>query len=156
MATSNIDKEIRARIDTFISELSQLVKDAALEAVQDALGGNSTSKTPARRSNATTSHSTAGTTGAVSSARQAAKRRGRRHRRTAADLHQMAGRIFDHVKSNPGQRMEEISSALGELTYDLRRPLQQLKIEKAFKTTGQKRATQYYLRAGAKKRAKSA
>ena len=148
MATSNIDKEIRDRIDSFLEELSELVKEAALEAVHDALGGKSGS-TPARRSTATKSP-----TGSVSTARKAAKRKGKRHRRTAADLEKMGERIFEHVKSNPGCRMEEISAALGERTYDLRRPLEQLKTENAFKTTGQKRATQYYLRAGAKKKSK--
>lgn len=146
MATSKIDNEIRERIDSFIGELSQLVKDAALEAVQEALGGG---QAPARRSN---TKKTSGDT--VATARKAAQRKGKRHRRTAADLENMADRIFDHVKSNPGQRMEVISAALGERTYDLRRPLEQLKTEKVFKTTGQKRATQYYVRAGAKKRAK--
>lgn len=147
MANNNIDKEIRLRIDSFIGELSQLVKDAALEAVQDALGGN----TPIRRTNTAKASEDSNS---ASTARKTAKRKGKRHRRTAADLENMASRIFDHVKSNPGQRMEAISAALGEQTYDLRRPLEQLKTEKAFKTTGQKRATQYYVRAGAKKRAK--
>ena len=147
MANNHIDTEIRERIDSFIGELSQLVRDAALEAVQEALGG----KAPARRTSVAKAN---GDANSVATARKAAKRKGKRHRRTAADLENMAGRIFNHVKSNPGQRMEEISAALGERTYDLRRPLEQLKTEKAFKTTGQKRATQYYVRAGAKKRAK--
>ncbi len=150
MASTTIDKEIRERINTFLGELSQLVREAALEAVQDALGGANRPSNSSRRAsttNAPAAHS-------VSTARKAARRKGKRLRRSSSDLEQMGQRILDHVKSNPGCRMEEISAALGERTYDLRRPLEMLKDEKKFKTTGQKRATQYYLRGTAAAKSK--
>jgi hypothetical protein len=40
MKTAVLDREIRVRIDSFLGELSDLVKIAALEAVHDALDAN--------------------------------------------------------------------------------------------------------------------
>ena len=136
MASSEIDKEIRARIDAFLGEISELVREAALEAVQDALSTQPGAAPAARRAPAQRR--------TAAKARRTAKRSGKRIRRSPADLEKLGTRILSHIKSHPGCRMEEISAALGESTYELRRPLEMLKASKAFKTTGQKRATQYY------------
>ena len=45
--TSNLDAEIRSRIDAFLGDISTLVRQSALEAVRSALGENGTSS-PAR------------------------------------------------------------------------------------------------------------
>ena len=142
MTKSDIDKEIRERIDVFLGEISALVREAALEAVQEALGSAKTGGAAPRA----TRRTPAVASGSVATARKEARRKGKRLRRTAADLEKMSERILAHVKANPGCRMEEISKALGESTYDLRRPLEMLKEARKFKITGNKRATQYYLR----------
>lgn len=145
MTTTEIDQEIRNRIDVFLGEISELVREAALEAVREALGSEKgVTVRPGRRPKASAS-----STGSIAKARTAARRKGKRLRRTMADLEKMSERIYAHVKANPGCRMEDISKALGEDTYDLRRPLDMLKEKRKFKVTGNKRATQYFVRGAA-------
>ena len=64
----------------------------------------------------------------------------------------MADRIERFIKTNPGSKMEEISTGLHSATKDLRRPLQFLHEANRIKTKGQKRGMQYFV-SGVKKAA---
>ena len=139
MATK-IDSEIRARLDSFTNELTDLIRKAALEAVHEALNGGAV---PAR----------------PTATRKAPKKAGRKPvsvrrggRRSTADLEATADAILAHVEANAGARMEEIASAVGSVTKDLRRPVQMLLEAGKLRTEGQKRGTQYF--AGRKTAAK--
>jgi hypothetical protein len=128
MATPNLDQEIRARIQSFADELAELVKRAALESVRSALGGGAVSA-PVRQ-------------------RRAAPARARRGggKRSPEAIEELANKLFAHIKSNPGQRIEQIGGALGAPTKDLALPVIKLLKQKKIKTTGHRRATKYFKR----------
>ena len=50
------------------------------------------------------------------------------------------------MKSNPGQRIEQIADGMGTSTKELNLPAKKLIAGKQLKTKGQKRATQYFSR----------
>lgn len=140
-----VDSQIRQTIDRFVDEISQLVREAAVEAVRDALGQGGASRpgtTKARRP--------AGTSSAAAAPRKA-KKTGKRGRRSSADLEAQGATILEHVKANPGVRMEALSKALGEDTKDLRRPVQELIASGQLRTEGARRGTQYFAGGGRRK-----
>ena len=52
--------------------------------------------------------------------------------------------LLAHIKSNKGQRIEQIAAAMKAPTNDLKLPAQKLLADKKVKTKGQKRGTQYF------------
>jgi hypothetical protein len=146
---NNIEQEIRARIEEFTEELAALVRQSAVESLREALG------TPARRGPGRPRK-----TAAVEPARGPGRPRGparrgpgrprgsggRGAKRGSAELEQLSTGLFNHIKENPGQRIEEIARAMGMSTKDLNLPAKKLIASKQVKTKGQKRATQYFPR----------
>ena len=126
MSRTNIDAQLRARVDTFVNEMSDLIRQAALEAVSDALGGAQPRRATSRAASVVSAPA------------------GKRIRRSAEDLEKLGERIVTYVQKNPGARMEDISKSLRRPTKELRRPVQALLAEKRVRTKGQKRATQYF------------
>lgn len=135
MANQNLDALIRDCIDSFVADVTLLVKRAALESVQDALSEGS----PAARR------------GVRRRGRPAGK--GRRGRRSSADLEAISSSVLAHVKSNPGQRLEQIAKALNRPTSILKRPVAKLVAAKQLKTKGQKRGMTYTLSGRRRRRA---
>jgi len=78
---------------------------------------------------------------------------GKRIRRSSDQIEALAARILAHVRSNQGQRLEEISRSLKLPSQELKRPVATLMDEKRLRTKGQKRGTQYFTGAGRKKKA---
>jgi len=116
--------------------MQELVRQSALEAVQEALGAAGTA-TPRRNS------------------ARASAAAGKRVRRSADGLAQIGASILDYVRANPGEGVEVISAALGMTSKELRRPIQMLIADGKLKTKGQKRGTTYFAgRGGAKPAAK--
>jgi hypothetical protein len=149
MATNNtLDQDIQSRIESFLAELSGLVKRSALEAVHEALGG---ALAPARRGSGRSRGAPKTKRGPGRLRKSASKvaRAGKRIRRSAEDLEVIAARVFAHVKSNAGHRLEEIGKALKLDTGVLKRPVAKLLEAKKLRTEGQKRGTKYF--AGAKR-----
>jgi len=128
MANKSIDDQIQNCIASFTEELGSLVKVAALEAVEAALGGGSAPAPSQRRGRAP--------------ARKASP--GKRIRRSAAHLEQDKSAVASFVRSNPGQRLEEISKAMGVESKNLKRPVLLLLEEGALRKEGEKRGTRYY------------
>lgn len=128
----NINQQIESSIQSFVAELTTLVKAAAVESVSSALGGQaaSTRRGPGRPRGS----------GAKPSGGKPA-RRARKGRRSSGDLEATAAKFLAHVKANDGQRLEEIGRALKMDTADLKRPAQVLLAAKAVRTTGAKRST---------------
>ena len=132
MPPNTIDAQIRARIESFTHELAELVKQAAVESVQEALS----SSTPARRTRKA---------GGRPRPTKTAKRVSSRSRRRSPEQIKATGKkILAHVKSNQGHRLEEISAALKTASKDLKRPVANLLGAKTLKTRGQKRGTKYF------------
>lgn len=136
MPQLSIDDQIRTRIDDFVEELSALVREAAVEAVELALRQGGSSGAPRRPRSE----------GARQTKRKASRKKAtrKRIRRSADDIAKLSERVLAYVKVNPGTRMEAIAKALRKDTKDLRRSVQDLLAAKKLRTKGQKRGTEYY------------
>ena len=129
--------KIQQAIDSFTETITNLVRESALEHVQEALSRSGLSALP----------QAAAPKPAKRGARRgtsARKASGKRVRRTAADLEATAGQIHTFVKANPGCAMSDLVAALGETAIKLRPALQLLLGAKKLRTTGQKRGTKYF------------
>jgi hypothetical protein len=134
MKRSN-DQEIRSRIESFIGEMSQLVRLAALEAVHAALtGGNGVVKRgPGRpRRNGTAAADPV--------------RRGRSGKRSPEAVQKTADALLAYLKGNEGQTIEQVAKGMGTSTKELKLPVIKLIDAKSIKTKGQKRGTKYFVR----------
>ncbi|MEZ4229079.1 MAG: DNA-binding protein [Polyangiaceae bacterium] len=125
---------IRARVDAFVADLTDLIHQSILENVQSALGQPlpGAPRRPGRPK-------AAAATGAA-----AAKKTGKRGgKRTAAELSEMADKLVEFVRSNPGSSIEEIGKGIAIPTKELALPVKKLLAEGRLKKKGQKRATRY-------------
>ncbi len=75
-------------------------------------------------------------------ARAASREKGAK--RAPQEIERLTGKLADYIKSNPGQRIEQIAKGMGTSTKELNLPVKKLVATKAIKTRGQKRATQYF------------
>jgi len=158
MNTKQLDAEIRSQIDLFLVSISGLVRQAAVEAVREALGDTSgTTTAAARRGPARSRRSAAASSAAKATLRHSAAPKGksaaanpgtatptRRIRRSSADVEAVAAKILAYVRAHPGQRLEAIGRGLRADTAGLKRPVQTLLRAKALRTEGQKRGTRYF------------
>jgi DNA-binding NtrC family response regulator len=128
------DVRLQQAISAFANDLEALIRQAALETVEQALGGGA--KPPSARR--------ARKTGATAAAPvRKAKSRGKGAKRSAEDVEAIKSKLLKYVASHAGERIEQISKALGESTKELRLPMQKLIAERAVKTKGQRRAMTY-------------
>jgi hypothetical protein len=137
MPTPTIDSALRARIDTFTTEITALVRASALEAVHNALGGTLTIA-PAKRGPGRPSKAAAQT------ASPAPKRRGRPAKRTPEDVAKTGEAVVAYVAKNPGQSVEQIGKALGAKTKELALPIIRMIEAKKLATKGKRRGTRYF------------
>jgi hypothetical protein len=143
---NDINSQISAHVQSFVTELTALVRSAALEAVQSVLGG---SAAPAKRGPGRPKAAAAKPAKAAATGKP--KRRAKGARRSSEDVDATAVKFFEYVTANDGKRLEEISKALGIHTADLKLPAQKLIAAKAVRTTGQKRGTKYHVAGKASK-----
>jgi len=137
MAKNTVNDRIRSRVEAFAEELSALIRDSAMETVRDALGGGGAPRRGGR----------GGRAAAVSSAPvRGGGRREKGQKRDPAEIERLTGRLLDYIKGNAGQRIEQIAAGMGTVTKELNLPVKKLIAQKALKTKGQKRATQYFAR----------
>jgi hypothetical protein len=133
----DINRQIEQRIQAFASELNDLVRAAALQAVADTLGG----KVPS------VSAASAPSSRAPRAARGGADDGGG-GRRSSAQLSNTMDTIRDFIAQNPGSRMEQISKGVGRTTPQLRLPINKLLAQGSIRKRGEKRATEYFAGAG--------
>lgn len=143
---TDVNSQIRNTIESFVSELNELVRQAAMEAVTSALGASVPGgfSQPARRGRPPA----AAKAPAAPAKRGPGRPQGRGSKRTAEELAQLAEQFVEYVTSNPGQRIEAIGAALGIETKVLALPVKKLVAEGRVKTEGQKRATSYFAGGG--------
>jgi ElaB/YqjD/DUF883 family membrane-anchored ribosome-binding protein len=129
---SDTSQQIRDRIEEFVNQLNQLVRQTALESVQDALG----------------SGAGAGRGRGRGAARAAIGRGARRkgEKRSSDQIAETTKAVTTYVRKNPGQGVEAIAKGLGTVTKELTLPIRKLVAERQLKTKGQKRATKYFVR----------
>ncbi len=158
---SNAEHTIKLRVDAFVNDLSDLIRQSALEAVSDALkkGGVAAPAAPvARRPGrpakvveapvapkpaAKPGRPAKASSGSAASAAAAAKRRAG-EKRSPVLLAQVTDQVGNHIKSNPGQGVEQIAKALSTTTKELTLPIRKLLGDKKITSKGQKRATRYF------------
>lgn len=155
---STAEQQIRERVEAFVKDLESLIRQAAVEAVAQALGVG-TAAVQAQLG------SGAGSREQSSAGRAAAKRAiaagrpevaakpkaravdaGKRTRRSAAEIEALGNAIIAYVSKNPGQRAEQIKKALGLADADWALPVKKLVDEGQLHTVGEKRATAYSTR----------
>jgi hypothetical protein len=142
MKTPTIDRELRARIDAFVTEISSLVKISALEAVHEALGSTLGASASAGAPAASAAPAKRGPGRPPKAAGAVARRKA--GKRTPEDVLSTAATVLAHIKANPGQRLEEIGKGVGMPTKDLKLPIQKLFDQKTISTKGVKRGTKYF------------
>lgn len=149
MANSSVSDQVRARVESFVAELSDLIRRSAMETVQHALAGGDEGgrrgrrgPLPGRRAAAAGSMLPAAkpVRGAVAGGRSKGAKR------SPEELEELTQQLLDYVKGNPGQRIEQIADGMGTSTKELNLPAKKLLANKSLKTKGHKRATQYFPR----------
>lgn len=130
---STAEQQIQVHVERFVSELTALVRQAALEQVSQAFGAPQVTK---RRG--------PGRPAASSLAAPKKAKNGGRVRRSPEQLAAVSKAIAKFVSSNQGVRVEEISASLGLPTKELAGPIKDLLAEKAISKKGDRRSTTYY------------
>ncbi len=142
MANSSVSDQVRARVESFVAELSDLIRRSAMETVQQALAGGDESPRRGRRGAAPGRRVAA----SIAPVSKAARGRSKGAKRSPEELEELTTQLLGYVKSNPGQRIEQIADGMGTSTKELNLPAKKLIGTKALKTKGHKRATQYFPR----------
>jgi hypothetical protein len=152
---STLNSQINSSIQSFVAELTELVRSAALESVQSALGGGGGGSVSGvrrgpgrpkgsgvRRGPGRPKGSSAANSAAVPAPKPA--RRAKGERRSSEDVDATAAKLLAYIKANDGKRIDEIAKAMSVHTSDLKLPAQKLLAAKSVKTSGQKRGTKYH------------
>ncbi len=139
---SGLRRELRARIDAFADDLETLIRRAALQAVADALGAPlpeaATAKPPRPRKPPPNKPAKL-----AKPTKEAKAPAGKRVRRSAEAIDAAADAILQYVSKHPGQRAEEIKSALRLSATEWPLPVKKLLDDGRISTQGAKRATTY-------------
>jgi len=148
---SDIEKELQHRVDTFVSELSSLIRRQALEAVENVLkkGEHGGHAAPVRRGPGRPPKSAAAVgrpAKAPAVKPLAASKRRAGEKRTPQALAQITEQVYNYIRSNGGQGVEQIAKALQTSTKELTLPIRKLIADKKISSKGQKRATRYSAR----------
>jgi hypothetical protein len=151
---SDAENELRARVESFVSDLSELIRRAALEAVAETLKKGEPVVSPTRRVGRPAKAAGVEEKRAVGRPRavkavvvsKASAKRKVGEKRPPQLLAQITEQVFNHVKANPGQGVEQIAKALSTSTKELTLPIRKLLNDKKVSSKGQKRATRYFPR----------
>jgi hypothetical protein len=126
---SDVNAKIRERIESFVAEIAELVRQSAIESVAEALGGSDLASLRDRH------------VGGLNR-RLLDHRRG--GKRSPQEIDATTGLVLDFVRQNPGQGVEQIAKSLGTDTRELTLPIKKLVGQGQLTTEGQKRATKYF------------
>lgn len=142
MKNNDIQRQIQARVDDFVSDLTELIHEAALGAVQDAVAEAGLGGSSPRRGRSTKKRSAKKrTTKARSTKKRASKKRGRRGSGPSpATLDKVAG----YVKANPGLSVSEIAKGASSQLPATKKAVAHLLEQGALTKKGQRRGTRYF------------
>lgn len=143
MKNNDIQRQIQARVDDFVTDLTGLIHKAALGAVQDAVADAGLGGSAPRRGRSTKKKRAAKkrTTKARSTKKRASKKRGRRGSGPSpATLKKVAG----YVKSNPGLSVSEIAKGASSQLPATKKAVAHLLEQGLLTKKGQKRGTRYF------------
>jgi hypothetical protein len=162
---SDVENELRSRVDGFVEELSALIRRQALQAVEEVLekgrGGAGAvvhaghvghavhagravhvGRGPGRPRKTEALAGVARKPGRPTKAMASPKRKAG-EKRTPAELGQIVEQLLHYIRSNPNQGVEQIAKSLGTSTKELTLPIRKLLGDKRISSKGQKRATRY-------------
>ncbi|MBK7878323.1 MAG: hypothetical protein IPJ77_21925 [Planctomycetes bacterium] len=122
--------EIQTLVESFATELTQLVRRTTLQQLRAALGDDAAAN-PARSVRVVRMGKTA----------RAPKFGGKR---STEQVEQFGATVYAYIQQNPGQRGEQIAKALKTDVKTMRLPVQRLIADKKVKTKGQRRGTTYF------------
>ncbi len=132
---TNIGSELRSLVDSFVSEITARVRQAALDSLRQAIEG---SDAPAARRGRPARRAVA----------PAAAAPGRRGRKPSAASEKAAAELQAYVQVNPGKRLEEIGAEIGQPTKGLKGPIARLVRMGVLRTEGRRRGTRYFVGSG--------
>ncbi len=124
---TNVEHEIRSRVEAFVAEITALIRQAAVDAAVNAL----------------TSGGAVGGRGRVASLSKPSKKPQGRIRRTEAQIQATMAKVLSFIDSHPGSRSEEIRASTHVPAKEMADALRRLVSEKSVKTKGMRRATTY-------------
>src|SRR5688572_18407678 len=136
MPALTLDSQIQDHIQSFVEELTLLVKRAAVQSVAEALNEGGTSRRGPGRPR-----------GSGARPRAAASSGGGRRKGAKRDpklLAALTDKLLSYVKGHPGQRIEQIAQGMNTSTKELALPAKKLISGKKIRTTGTRRATKYF------------
>jgi len=133
MSTS---QQIQQRVEAFVADITTLVRQAAIESVRGALGGDAPKRQAPQRRAAAPKAKPAAATGV--------KRVRAGSRRSAADFETTTAAILEHIQANDGCSVSEIGAAVGLKNKDLQLPMRKLIAEGRIHMTGQRRGARYH------------
>ena len=136
MNSKQIDAEIRARVEAFVADLSGLVDEAALTAVQEAIAGAGIAGTTTRKRS-----SKKRSTKKRASKKRSTKKRGRR---AAAPSAAALDKVHGWVKANKGCSVGAIAEGVGMAGPATKKAVAALLEAKRLRKTGQRRGTKYF------------
>jgi hypothetical protein len=137
-------QRVLAHVESFVLELDQLVRQAVIELVEQALARSIRDSGSARGSGGRTA-AAKGTAAAKRASQAAAAVRAKKGgRRTDAELETLTASLLRYIEKHPGSRMEQIAKGMNVPSKELNLPLAKLRAERSLKVKGQKRATAYF------------
>ncbi|MFO0550434.1 MAG: hypothetical protein U0271_18710 [Polyangiaceae bacterium] len=149
-----LDQAIKRRVDAFVSELRQHVRNQTLSSISQTLGlqAGAAAAAAAKLAKAASKKAPKAKPGRAAAksapvgkaASPKAAKPGTRRRRSAEEIDALAGQIHQYVKSNPGKRAEDIKAALRIAPNDWALPVERLVSTGKLSTKGEKRATRYH------------
>jgi hypothetical protein len=117
---SDFQAEMNRVVNSFVSQITELARRAAIDTLESALGKHS-----------------GGSYGRGGGRRKGAKR-------TGNELGKLAEQFATFVAKHPGLRIEQINKQLNTTTKDLALPIRKMIADGELKTKGSKRSTQYF------------
>jgi 3-oxoacyl-ACP reductase-like protein len=149
----NVESQLKSRVDSFVSELSDLVKKAALEAVTNALKGGAghapgVAKAAGKKRGpapAPAAPKAAAKAPKAAPAAPAAAKRKAGQKRSPDEIAKTTEKLLAYITKNSGQRIEEIAKGVGNSTKELTLPVKKLLNDKKITAKGEKRATRYFV-----------
>jgi hypothetical protein len=141
---SNFEQQINQRVQTFVAEITELARRQAFETLSSALAGAGLLGDGRRGRNGGRRGRVAGGGGAGAGRRASAGN----GRRSPDQIEATCQALVGEIGARPGQRIEQIGSAIGMRTKDLALPIRKLVREKRIRTEGHRRATKYFPGAG--------
>ncbi|MFO0586746.1 MAG: DNA-binding protein [Polyangiaceae bacterium] len=151
----NVETQLKSRVDSFVAELSELVRKAAIEAVQSALKGGAAAapgvakaagkkRGPAAAAAPVAAPKAAAKAPKAAAAPAASKRKAGQ-KRSPDEITKTTEKLLAYITKNSGQRIEEIAKGVGNSTKELTLPVKKLLNEKKISAKGEKRATRYFV-----------